>query len=234
VNGQKCTALPAYAGQKRAAQSLNLQWILRCERLRGICNQCHSEVTSSFDQKMASQDYDGNGKIEPFITEINGLMAKLKAKLPQDSFGNVISSAADTMKIYNRPDLVQESGIIILLQKIAATVSIILHIPWHCFKLPSVQLPPALNRQMKLFRARLNLTRIIQSVQPYNDNSFALRTVQRYGLMCMTCLENWLRRYTTDRGKREIGMLNGMGPTRMASIFPACLLLPLASGSLTL
>ena len=73
----------------------------------GICNQCHSEVTSSFDQKMASQDYDGNGKIEPFITEINGLMAKLKAKLPQDSFGNVISSAADTMKIYNRPDLVQ-------------------------------------------------------------------------------------------------------------------------------
>jgi len=34
-------------------------------------------------------------------------------------------------------------------------------------------------------------------------------------------LENWLRRYSTDRGKQEIGMLNGMGPTRMASIFPA-------------
>jgi hypothetical protein len=73
----------------------------------GICNQCHSEVTSSFDQKTASQDYDGNGITESFITEVNGLLAILKAKLPQDSFGNVISSASDSMKIYNRPDLVQ-------------------------------------------------------------------------------------------------------------------------------
>ena len=73
----------------------------------GICNQCHSEVTTSFEQKMASQDYDGNGIIEPFITEFNGLLAQLKAKLPQDSTGAVISLAKDSMKIYNRPDLVQ-------------------------------------------------------------------------------------------------------------------------------
>ena len=73
----------------------------------GICNQCHSEVTTSFDQKMASQDYDGNGKIEPFLTEISGLMAKLVAKLPKDNTGAVISKAADSSKIYNRPDLVQ-------------------------------------------------------------------------------------------------------------------------------
>jgi len=73
----------------------------------GICNQCHSEVTSSFDQKMARQDYDGNGKIESFITEVNGLLAKLKAKLPQDATGAVIGAAKDSTKIYNRPDLVQ-------------------------------------------------------------------------------------------------------------------------------
>jgi predicted CXXCH cytochrome family protein len=73
----------------------------------GVCTQCHSGVTTSFDQKMANADYDGNGKIEPFVTEVAGLMTQLKAKLPQDSFGNVISSAGDSMKIYNRPDLVQ-------------------------------------------------------------------------------------------------------------------------------
>ena len=73
----------------------------------GICNECHSEVTSSFNQKMALQDYDGNGKIESFITEVNGLLTKLKAKLPKDSTGAVISTAKDSTKIYNRPDLVQ-------------------------------------------------------------------------------------------------------------------------------
>jgi predicted CXXCH cytochrome family protein len=73
----------------------------------GICNECHSEVTSSFDQKMASQDYDGNGKIESFATEYNGLLAKLIAKLPHDATGAVISAATDSTKILNRPDLVQ-------------------------------------------------------------------------------------------------------------------------------
>jgi hypothetical protein len=56
---------------------------------------------------MARQDYDGNGKIESFITEVSGLLAKLKAKLPKDSTGAVISAAKDSTKIYNRPDLVQ-------------------------------------------------------------------------------------------------------------------------------
>jgi hypothetical protein len=73
----------------------------------GICNQCHNEVTSSFDQKMASKDYDGNGKIEAFTTEVAGLLAKLKAKLPQDATGAIISAAKDSTKILNRPDLVQ-------------------------------------------------------------------------------------------------------------------------------
>lgn len=73
----------------------------------GICNECHSEVTSSFDQKMASKDYDGNGKIETFSTEYNNLLAKLIAKLPHDATGAVISAATDSTKILNRPDLVQ-------------------------------------------------------------------------------------------------------------------------------
>jgi hypothetical protein len=73
----------------------------------GICNECHSEVKSSFDQKMASKDYDGNGKIESFATEYNNLLAKLIAKLPHDATGAVISAATDSTKILNRPDLVQ-------------------------------------------------------------------------------------------------------------------------------
>jgi len=62
------------------------------------CKTCHGGITK-FDDIKASSDYDGNGKIEGVQTEVKGLMAKLKALLPLDANGEVVTAAADSMKV---------------------------------------------------------------------------------------------------------------------------------------
>jgi hypothetical protein len=56
----------------------------------------------------AFADYDGDGVIEGAQDEIRGLLERLKAKLPIDSLtGEPITMLKDSLKIKNRPDLVQ-------------------------------------------------------------------------------------------------------------------------------
>jgi formate-dependent nitrite reductase cytochrome c552 subunit len=59
------------------------------------CQPCHGPITKYTDIRAAA-DYDGNGKIEGVQTEIQGLLAKLKARLPHDATGEVITMLADT------------------------------------------------------------------------------------------------------------------------------------------
>jgi len=59
----------------------------------GACATCHVGVTS-FDRPAAG-DYDGNGKIEGVQTEVRGLMAALRALLPQDAEGEVLNYPVD-------------------------------------------------------------------------------------------------------------------------------------------
>ncbi len=46
------------------------------------CKTCHGEHVEEFDEVRAFNDYDGNGKIEGIVTEITGLLDRLKAVLP--------------------------------------------------------------------------------------------------------------------------------------------------------
>ena len=70
------------------------------------CQPCHGPITKYTDIK-ASADYDGNGKIEGVQTEINGLLAKLKNKLPQDSLtGDVITMMKDSLKVKGNQKMV--------------------------------------------------------------------------------------------------------------------------------
>jgi formate-dependent nitrite reductase cytochrome c552 subunit len=69
------------------------------------CQPCHGTITKYSDIK-ASADYDGNGKIEGFQTELEGLLTRLKNKLPKDSTGEVISMLADSLKIKGNQKLV--------------------------------------------------------------------------------------------------------------------------------
>ncbi len=74
------------------------------------CQTCHGPQIQKFDDIKASYDYDRNGVIEGVQTEVAGLLAQLKAKLPIDpTTGQPItdSNHADSVSVYNRPDLVQ-------------------------------------------------------------------------------------------------------------------------------
>jgi len=74
------------------------------------CKTCHGPQIQKFDDIKASYDYDHNGKVEGVQTEIAGLIAQLKAKLPIDATtGQPItdSNHADSVAVYNRPDLVR-------------------------------------------------------------------------------------------------------------------------------
>lgn len=68
-----------------------------------VCKTCHPTVTTSFDDVKASSDYDKNGKIEGVQTEIQGLLDKLKAILPKDTTGEVVTMARDSMIVKNFP-----------------------------------------------------------------------------------------------------------------------------------
>jgi len=56
-----------------------------------VCATCHGEI-EEFNDIRAGYDYDRNGKIEGVQTEVQGMLDKLKATLPQDTAGNVIGS----------------------------------------------------------------------------------------------------------------------------------------------
>lgn len=74
------------------------------------CRSCHGMITD-YDDIKAAYDYDGNGVVEGVESEVEGLMAMLKARLPKDASGNVIGEgsvkAADSAAVMNRLDLVE-------------------------------------------------------------------------------------------------------------------------------
>jgi hypothetical protein len=70
------------------------------------CVSCHGEI-EDFNDIRGMYDYDRNGKIEGVQTEVDGLLAALKAKLPLDAAGEVVTMRVDSLKVKNRPDLIQ-------------------------------------------------------------------------------------------------------------------------------
>jgi predicted CXXCH cytochrome family protein len=66
------------------------------------CKDCHGEITD-FKEIRAMADYDGDGTIEASMTEIEGLMAELKAQLPLDAAGEVVTMNTDSMTVKNHP-----------------------------------------------------------------------------------------------------------------------------------
>jgi hypothetical protein len=71
------------------------------------CAPCHGVLTD-FNDIRASADYDGNGKIEGFQTEVKGLLAKLKNRLPLDSTGNPVTMTTDSLLIKGNQRAVQD------------------------------------------------------------------------------------------------------------------------------
>jgi len=71
------------------------------------CQPCHGAITKYSDIR-ASADYDGNGKVEGFQTEVNGLLSKLKNRLPKDSKDTtqVVSRLYDSLKVKGNQKLV--------------------------------------------------------------------------------------------------------------------------------
>ena len=73
-----------------------------------VCKTCHGANINSFNDVKAFSDYDQDGTIEGAQDEIVGLLDRLKAKLPIDSLtGEPITRTKDSLKVKNRPDLVQ-------------------------------------------------------------------------------------------------------------------------------
>jgi len=64
------------------------------------CQGCHPGV-SSFSDFMAPEDYDGNGTIEPWQSEISGLIRKLRIALPPRGVDSVAWQliAADSFNV---------------------------------------------------------------------------------------------------------------------------------------
>jgi predicted CXXCH cytochrome family protein len=64
----------------------------------GTCQECHGSWVKKFEDIDAAFDYDGNGKMEGVMTEIDGLMSRLRAVLPKasDGSGEPANSAKDS------------------------------------------------------------------------------------------------------------------------------------------
>ncbi len=77
--------------------------------LVGACQKCHGPSVTSFDDVLASSDWDGNGKIEGAQTEIEGLMNILKSNLPADSKNPSapVSMLYDSLLVKNQPNIVR-------------------------------------------------------------------------------------------------------------------------------
>ncbi len=74
-----------------------------------VCRNCHGDV-QDFNDVKASSDYDGNGKVEGVQTEVQGLLNRLKAKLPKGADGEPLvgmANATDSAAIRNHPEVVQ-------------------------------------------------------------------------------------------------------------------------------
>ncbi len=71
------------------------------------CQTCHGPITD-FDDIKAPYDYDGNGKIEGVQTEVAGLLARLKEKLPIDPLtGEPTTALKDSNLIKGHPEYVE-------------------------------------------------------------------------------------------------------------------------------
>lgn len=68
------------------------------------CQNCHGKDIKEFNEVRAFNDYDGNGKVEGIVTEIDGLLARLRAILPQDATGEPVNMRVDSMKVKNDPN----------------------------------------------------------------------------------------------------------------------------------
>jgi hypothetical protein len=64
------------------------------------CIECHGAITKFSDIK-ASFDYDMDGVLEGATVEVEGLMAKLRAKLPLDATGEPVTMNTDSMIVKN-------------------------------------------------------------------------------------------------------------------------------------
>jgi hypothetical protein len=72
------------------------------------CKPCHGEIEDYSDVK-AFADYDQDGRIEGFQFEVEGLLAKLKDKLPKDRLtGEPVTMKKDSMLVMNQPRVVQD------------------------------------------------------------------------------------------------------------------------------
>ena len=77
------------------------------------CIECHGEI-EEFNDIRAMYDYDGNSIIEGTMTEIDSLMAQLKAVLPLDATGEVVTSNADSMLVKNHSKWALDNGLTLL------------------------------------------------------------------------------------------------------------------------
>lgn len=58
-----------------------------------LCKSCHPTAQTTFDEIIAKQDYDGNGKRESFLKEVENLKKRLSTYLPP--YGVVKSASGD-------------------------------------------------------------------------------------------------------------------------------------------
>lgn len=70
------------------------------------CKNCHGSSITKFDD-IKGLDYDGDGTVNGVKTEIANLLAKLKAVLPKDANGEVVSGMVDSLKVKGQPKTVQ-------------------------------------------------------------------------------------------------------------------------------
>ncbi len=77
--------------------------------LVAACQTCHGPQIKSFDDVLASSDWDGNGKIEGAQTEIQGLLNELQAKLPADSKDPSVpvSMLYDSLLVKGQPNVIR-------------------------------------------------------------------------------------------------------------------------------
>jgi len=72
------------------------------------CTTCHAGATSFDGIKTRNTDYDGNGKVEAFQTEVSGLLARIKAKLPIDAATNEpVNMMKDSLLVKNKPAVIK-------------------------------------------------------------------------------------------------------------------------------
>jgi len=73
------------------------------------CRSCHGSNINSFSDIQANSDLDGNGKIEGFQTEVQGMLGELKSLLPLDSKGSgePCNMIYDSSLVKNKPNVVR-------------------------------------------------------------------------------------------------------------------------------